>query len=121
MYLSDCNYFKIRLEVTSAKLSIVKYYLLYCNRYELVITSLLVKKLLQAMAYAGVSISVMNMHIILAYFQFLYCVIFIFIRTFLTKLGLCLGWYGLLFPRRSSILLQSGRDRVATAAETVTA
>ena len=37
------------------------------------------------------------------------------------KLGLCLGWKGTLFPRRSSILLQSARDRVATAAETVTA
>ena len=33
-------------------------------------------------------------------------------------LGLCLGWYGL---RRSSILQQPARDRVATAAKPVTA
>ena len=35
--------------------------------------------------------------------------------------GLCWGLYGLLLPRRSSILLQSARGRVATATETGTA
>ena len=40
-------------EVTSAKLTIVKYYILYHNRYELVITLLVVFYLgKQAMAYA---------------------------------------------------------------------
>ena len=35
--------------------------------------------------------------------------------VFHSTLGLCVGWYG---QRRSSIVLQSARDCVATAAET---
>ena len=81
------------------------------QNYELVIffTLLFVFYLgviMQAMAYIGVSTSVMNMYIILPYLNILYCVIFlIFTCTFLTKVNFTLPTLLTAVPVCSFVLL----------------